>query len=396
MIIESLLDTDLYKFTMMQVILHHQPSVHAEYSFMCRNRASLAPFADEIQKEIEHLCTLSFTAQELNFLENQPFIKSDFISFLRNFRLNPRFITVRKKGKGLAIHISGPWLHTILFEVPVLAIVNEVYFRNTAGKGMRAKGRQVLAEKVRDLAGQVKKRKLEFRFADFGTRRRFSSEWQDEVDRTLRDRLPDMFVGTSNVFFAMKYGIRPIGTMAHEYLQAFQALTHPVLSQKLALETWVEEYRGQLGIALSDVITMDAFLRDFDLALAKEFDGCRHDSGDPFEWCNKLIAHYRKLGIDPLTKTAVFSDGLNFKRALDLTESFRHKINTSFGIGTSLTNDFGRGHRPLDIVIKMNRCNGLPVAKISDNPHKIICTSDVYINYLRECFSLPALPTRQA
>jgi len=227
---------------------------------------------------------------------------------------------------------------------------------------------------------------INYKYADFGTRRRHSRAYQELVLERLLRLTPNYFVGTSNVHFAKQFNVKPIGTMAHEWLQAFQALTRVADSQKLALETWANEYRGDLGIALSDVVGFDAFLRDFDKYFSKLFDGCRHDSGDPFEWGDKLIEHYELMGINPHTKTAVFSDGLNFKEANKIYDYFHKRINTSFGIGTYLINNCG--FIPLQIVIKMIECNGSPVAKISDSPGKGMCTDGSYLEYLNKTFKI--------
>jgi nicotinate phosphoribosyltransferase len=390
MIIESLLDTDLYKFTMMQVVLHHFPGAQVEYRFKCRNAGvDLAPFIDEIRDEVRALTRLRFRPDELAYLRGWRFFKSDYVDLLGVFRLDERFIRVdRLEGSDseIDIAIKGPWLHTILFEVPLLAIVSEVYFRNTARDFDLAEGRRRLAAKIERINAVPDP---EFRIADYGTRRRFSRVWQDEVVRTLAHGIGQKFVGTSNVMLAQRHGLTPLGTMAHEYLQACQAVGPRLRdSQAFAFNTWAREYRGDLGIALSDVCGMDAFLRDFDLFFCKLFDGVRHDSGDPFEWGEKLIGHYQKMRIDPHTKTMVFSDSLNVPLAIRLFEHFRGRMQTAFGIGTNLTNDVGC--EPLQIVIKMTRCNGQPVAKISDEPSKAMDYDPSYVAYLREVFQVPA------
>jgi len=286
------------------------------------------------------------------------------------------------------IAIDGPWLHTILFEVPLLAIVSEVYFRNTQQRPNFTEGRRRLQTKIEQINSVPDP---QFRVADYGTRRRFSHAWQDEVVHSLRDGIGTKFVGTSNVHFAFKHELTPLGTMAHEYLQACQAVGPRLRdSQVFAFNTWAREYRGDLGIALSDVCGMDAFLRDFDLFFCKLFDGVRHDSGDPFEWGEKLIAHYRKMRIDPRTKVAVFSDSLSVPLAIELFEYFKGRIQTAFGIGTNLTNDLG--HEPIQIVVKMTRCNGQPVAKISDEPSKAMDYDPSYVAYLRKVFQVPDEP----
>jgi nicotinate phosphoribosyltransferase len=395
MIITSLLDTDLYKFTMMQVVLHHFPAAQVEYRFKCRNaNVDLTPYIGEIRSEIRELCKLRFTRRELDYLRSWRFFKSDFVDLLGLFHLDERFIDVRalagSEGE-IDITIKGPWLHTIMFEVPVLAIVSEIHNRNVHPQPDFAEGERRLAQKIEQLNSVSDP---EFRIADYGTRRRFSRAWQERVIVGLHDGIRGKFVGTSNVELALEHGLTPLGTMAHEYLQACQAVGPRLRdSQVFAFNTWAREYRGDLGIALSDVFGMDAFLRDFDLFFCKLFDGVRHDSGDPFEWGEKLIAHYQRMRIDPRTKAMVFSDSLNVPLAMRLFEASRGRSQTAFGIGTNLTNDLG--YEPLAIVIKMTRCNGQPVAKISDEPSKTMDYDPSYVAYVREVFQVPetAAPT---
>ena len=226
-----------------------------------------------------------------------------------------------------------------------------------------------------------------FELSDFGLRRRFSAAWQHEVVATLTAQAAQWFKGTSSVLLAKQLGIAPLGTMAHEYMQSYQSLGVRLRDfQKSALEDWVQEYRGDLGIALTDTVGMRAFLADFDLYFAKLFDGLRHDSGDPFAWGELAIAHYRELRINPHTKRLVFSDGLNLDKALALWRHFAPHIQLGFGIGTNLTNDLGL--QPLNIVMKLVRANGQPVAKISDTPGKTLCDDETYLAYLRQVFDL--------
>jgi len=389
MIITSLLDTDLYKFTMMQVVLHHFPGAQVEYRFKCRNKGvDLTPYVDEIREQIEALCTLRFEEDELAYLRSLRFIKSDFVDFLGLFQLNTKYIQVEPAQPGpgeISIVIKGPWLHTILFEIPVLAIVNEVYFRATQRAPDLDEGRKRLIEKIALVRNDPTL--VELRIADYGTRRRFSKRWQDEVLVTLRNELHENLAGTSNVMFAVKHGLIPLGTMAHEYLQACQALGPRLRdSQTYGFETWAREYRGDLGIALSDVYGFDAFLRDFDMYFCKLFDGARHDSGDPMQWGERLIEHYERNRVDPRTKTLVFSDALTFPKVIDLYRRFNGRARLAFGVGTNLTNDLG--YQPLQIVIKMVRCNGQPVAKLSDTPEKNMCDDAAYLAYLRQVFEI--------
>jgi nicotinate phosphoribosyltransferase len=388
MIITSLLDTDLYKFTMMQVVLHHFPQAEVEYRFKCRNAGiDLTPCIDDIRAEIAHLCQLRFSEDELAYLRGLRFIKSDFADFLALFQLNAKYVTVEPAPQGngeIDILIRGPWLHTILFEVPLLAIVNEVFFRRTQPEADWEEGRRRLLEKLAllrtpDLAECV--------IADYGTRRRFSRDWQEEVLLTMRRELGAQLAGTSNVHFARLHDMVPLGTMAHEYLQACQALGPRLRdSQVFALESWAREYRGDLGIALSDTYGFDAFLRDFDLYFCKLFDGVRHDSGDPVEWGERMLEHYAAHRVDPRGKTLIFSDSLDIPRVISLYERFRGRCKLAFGVGTNLTNDLG--YTPLQIVIKMVRCNGQPVAKLSDTPEKTMCDDPGYLTYLRQVFAV--------
>ena len=390
MIITSLLDTDLYKFTMMQVVLHHFPGASVEYRFNCRNPGiDLVPHIEAIKDEIESLCTLRFREPELQYLRSLRFIKSDFVDFLGLFQLNTKYITVKPSELSngeIDIVIRGPWLHTILFEIPVLAIVNEVYFRALQTADDFDEGRRRLRDKIALLNADPALEGV--RIADYGTRRRFSRHWHEEVLLQLKAKLGDKLAGTSNVMYAAMHGMTPLGTMAHEYLQACQALGPRLRdSQTFGFEMWAREYRGDLGIALSDVYGMDAFLRDFDMYFCKLFDGARHDSGDPLAWGERLIAHYQRNRVDPRTKTLVFSDSLTIPKVIELYLRFRDRARTAFGVGTNLTNDVG--HMPLQIVIKMVRCNGQPVAKLSDSPDKNLCDDPAYLAYLRQVFSIP-------
>lgn len=391
MIIHSLLDTDLYKFTMMQAVLHQFPGAQVEYKFQCRTPGiALAPYAQEIREEIRHLCALRFSEDELRYMGSMRFMKSDFIDFLRLFQLNEKAVTITAQDNGeLDIRIRGPWLHTIMFEIPILAIVSEVYFRNTHPNLDWGIGRQRLSDKL----ALIHSPGLQgLRIADYGTRRRFSLAWQREVVQVLAESLghdnPDsQFTGTSNVMLARDYGLRPMGTMAHEYLQACQALGPRLRdSQVFALEKWAQEYRGDLGIALSDIYGLNAFLRDFDMYFCKLFDGVRHDSGDPIQWGERMIAHYTANRCDPHTKVLIFSDGLTIARCIELYQHFQGRCQLAFGVGTHLTNDLGP--QALQMVLKMVRCNGQPVAKISDTPGKSMCEDPEYVGYLRKVFDL--------
>jgi nicotinate phosphoribosyltransferase len=419
-IIRSLLDTDLYKLTMLSPMLHRFPSNQAVYSFVCRNTPQypLASLKADVEAQLDHLCTLTYTEEELEYLATKSYFKSDFIDFLRIFHFQRRYITVDTDGDTLRVVARGPQIHVMGFEIFVLSIVNELYFRRFATPERIEEGRKRLAEKIsmlRDFrtqspvaqvpspnvlqfangtsapiaGGRAHTIRHPFEFFDFGTRRRFSREWHEEMVATLAREVPQFFKGTSNLYLAKKYGLAAIGTMAHEYLQTFQAVGVQLKNfQKEALETWVQEYRGDLGVALTDVVGMDAFISDFDLYFAKLFDGLRHDSGDPVVWGEKALAHYQRLRVDAHTKRLVFSDGLNIPKALQLHEHFADRVQCGFGIGTDLSND--TGVPALNIVMKLTECNGQPVAKLSDTPGKTLCTDETFLAYLRQVFKQAA------
>ncbi|WP_407313042.1 nicotinate phosphoribosyltransferase [Pseudomonas sp. nanlin1] len=387
--VQNLLDTDLYKLSMMQAVLHNYPNVEVEWEFRCRNAEDLRPYLGELRKEIERLCELSLGDEQLQFLERISFMKPDFLRFLGLFRFNLRYLHMGIEDDQLFIRLKGPWLHVILFEVPVLATVSEVRNRARYPDVQVSQAREQLYRKFDWLAANATGEELsELQIADFGTRRRLSYKVQEEVVRVMKADFPARFVGTSNVHLAQKFDLKPLGTMAHEWIMAHQQLGPRLIdSQIAALDCWVREYRGLLGIALTDCITMDAFISDFDLYFAKLFDGLRHDSGDPIVWAEKAIGHYQKLGIDPMTKTLVFSDGLSLPKSLSIFRALRGRINVSFGIGTNLTCDVP-GVEPMSIVLKMTDCNGQPVAKISDEAAKTQCRDENFVAYLRHVFKV--------
>ena len=400
-IIRSLLDTDLYKLTMQQVVLHQFPGVQAEYQFRCRNTPAfpMAELLPAVNRQLDALCELRFTPDEIAYLRSLRYLKPDYVDYLELFHLNRRFISVTPRADGrLDIHARGPMVQAMMFEIYVLAIVNELYFDElirrqgiaggheaTLEEGRRRIGAKV--DKIRAFQTSLPANAPPLLLADFGTRRRFARDWLQDVVTVLHAGVPDVFRGTSNMDLARRLGLTPIGTMAHEFLQAFQALDVNLRQfQKAALESWVQEYRGDLGIALTDVVGMDAFLADFDLYFAKLFDGLRHDSGDPVVWGEKMIEHYHKLRIDPATKMLTFSDSLDIDRAIALYGHFATRTQVSFGIGTNLTNDLGI--EPLQIVMKLVRCNDRPVAKLSDTANKLMCDDPVFLAYLRQIFNL--------
>jgi nicotinate phosphoribosyltransferase len=379
----SLLDTDKYKLSMMQTNFHKYPGVEVRYKFNCRTKGvDLTPLIPALRQQAEMLGKLKFTETELQYLKQESQLTADFIDYLKDFQLDPRQLHISAENGQLKIEAIGSMLKTSLWEIFVLAMVNELYFRMTEPEPDIQEGRKRLMDKIELI--KAREPLENFTIADFGTRRRFSREWQTEVVHTLNSMLPDYFVGTSNYYLAREFGLKPIGTMAHEYLQVWQGMVHPLDATKTALNQWADEFRGNLGVALTDVIGMDQFCKEMDLFFAKQFDGFRHDSGDPVEWGYKLIKRLDELGIQSNTKQGVWSDGLNMQLALDLYDEFKGKLKTSFGIGTNLTNDLG--YTPLNVVMKLVEVNGRPVAKLSDSPGKTMCEDDNYVAWLRSSY----------
>lgn len=380
-IITSLLDTDLYKFNMNQVIFHKHTNLNGKYFFKCRNKGiDFTPeMVEEINAQIDHLCTLKFADEELEYLRSLRFIKNDYVEFLRLWHPIRKYVTCERNPDGtLNLVVDGPIFSAMQFEIYLLEIVNEVYFRMKYDYlKLVDSAREKLIYKIHGFRME----EFDFKFAEFGCRRRLSREWQDYVVGELLET--GHCVGTSNVYLAMKYGCKPIGTYAHEYVQMYQGIPGVTLAytNKMAMDEWFEEYQGDNGTALSDTLGTDLFLCDFNKLQAMCYTGVRHDSGDPIEWGDKIIEHYQKLGIDPKTKTLLFSDGLDFVKAQRIYDYFREKINVSFGIGTYLSNDTCVD--PLNIVIKLQYVNGHPVAKLSDVPGKTMCQDDAYVEYLK-------------
>ena len=376
----SLLDTDLYKFNMNQVMFHKHTNLNGKYIFKCRNRdvEFTEEMCEEINAQIDHLCTLTFSDEELNYLATLRFIKKDYIEFLRLWRPLRRYVNCWLDGTELHIEVDGPIFSAMQFEIYLLEIVNEVYFRMKYDYlSLMVSAREKLCHKIAGFHEEL----YDFKFAEFGCRRRLSREWQDYVVGELLKT--GYCVGTSNVYLAMKYGCKPIGTYAHEYVQMYQGIPGVTLAytNKMAMDEWFEEYQGDNGTALTDTLGTDLFLMDFNRLQANCYTGVRHDSGDPIEWGENLIAHYEILGIDPKTKTLLFSDSLDFDKAQTIYNHFRGRINVSFGIGTFLSNDTNVD--PLNIVIKLQYVNGHPVAKLSDDWGKAMCQDGDYLEYLK-------------
>lgn len=390
-IMNSLLETDLYKFSMGQCIYHQFSAYKTTWTFKCRNKdVFFTPeMVDEISEQIKAYCNLRFTEEELAYLENIKWIKGSYIDFLRIWQ--PRFedFEITTEGEcGLSIEARGSWLNTSMYEIPTLAIVNEVYFRMKYDYDQLMDSfRERLEKKVQMLVnGQF----TLGNFSEFGLRRRLSGEAQELAVKMLCENNASYkgtrCVGTSNVYLAKKYGVKAVGTMAHEWIMCVGQGNHkhnPAYSNWYALDAWVKEYGILNGTALTDTITTECFLKDFQLTFATLFSGVRHDSGDPVWWGEMMIEHYKSLDIDPTGKTLLFSDSLDFERAHKLYEHFKGRINTAFGIGTYLSNDTHVS--PLNIVMKTTLCNGMDVAKVSDTPGKGMCKNADYVDYLQRC-----------
>ncbi|CCV62132.1 putative nicotinate phosphoribosyltransferase [Yersinia enterocolitica (type O:2) str. YE3094/96] len=388
-ILTSLLDTDAYKLHMQQAVFHRYRHITVAAEFRCRGDELLGKYADEIRHQITLMSQLALTDDEYQYLSGLPFFKNDYLNWLRAFRFNPEQVTVSDNNSELDIRITGLWCETILWEVPLLAVISEIVHRSRSAHVTAEQAVSQLRSKLQQFNALSADIDItHFKLMDFGTRRRFSREIQHAIVNHLKDEFPHL-VGTSNYDLARKLSLAPVGTQAHEWFQAHQQIS-PVLanSQRVALQAWLDEYPNQLGVALTDCITMDAFLRDFDKTFADRYQGLRHDSGDPVEWGEKAIAHYEKLGINPMSKTLVFSDNLDLEKALSLYRHFYQRVKLVFGIGTRLTCDIP-GVKPLNIVIKLVECNDKPVAKLSDSPGKTICHDPAFVDELREAFALP-------
>ena len=381
-IVISLLDTDLYKFNMDQVIFHKHTDLIGEYCFKCRNDGIrfTQEMLEEINDQIDYLCRLRFTKDELNYLRSIRFIKNDYVEFLRLWHPIREYVTTDLDEDGhLSVIVKGPLFSAMQFEIYLLEIINEVYFRmNFDYEVLRASAEERLNQKLAAFRDGV----YTFKFAEFGCRRRLSREWEDVVVHRLMTETKNC-VGTSNVYLAMKYNITPIGTYAHEFVQMYQGIDSIPLAytNHYAMSDWYDEYRGDNGTALTDTITTDLFLLDFNHSMVNNYTGVRHDSGDPYEWGEKILAHYKKYGIDTRTKQLLFSDSLDFDRSQKLYEYFKDRVRVSFGIGTFCSND--TCEPALNIVIKLQYVNGRPVAKLSDTPGKAMCQDDDYLEYLR-------------
>ena len=388
--IKSILDNDLYKFTMQQAVHMLYPRVDVEYIFINRAHSAFPQgFVEKLKSEVVKMANLALTKEEKRYLSNTCYFMTPvYLDFLEHYRFNPDEVFIDQAGGKLNLSIKGPWYRTILWEVPLMALISELYFIMTRAKPVtHEKQRSINLEKTELLS------RNNICFADFGTRRRFSSRGHRSLIKDILALEHNTLIGTSNVNLARHFKIKPIGTVAHEWFMFHGVQNGFRMANITAIDAWIRVFQGDLGIALTDTFTTDFFLSTFDTMHAKLFDGVRHDSGNPFEFTEKIISHYRKLHIDPTTKTIVFSDGLDIEKAIAIHKHCRNRIRDSYGIGTNLTNDVGVV--PLNMVIKLAKCRPLPgkawhnAVKLSDNIEKHTGTKediDHCINVLNRSF----------
>ncbi|XBC42113.1 MAG: nicotinate phosphoribosyltransferase [Buchnera aphidicola (Meitanaphis elongallis)] len=388
-ILKTFLDTDAYKFHMQQAVFFYYNDVTVSAEFICRGTNFFGNYSEILINQIEMMTTnLYLTNEEYMYMSSLPFFRKEYLLWLKDFRYNASQVRVFNKNGKLCIRIHGLWKEVILWEVPLLSLISEIVHKYESPNITSQIALNYLRKKITNFYKITKNLDVsKLKIIDFGTRRRFSYNVHFSVIKFLKNNFP-WLVGSSNYHISKTFGIDPVGTQSHEWFQAHQQISSNLKnSQKMALRTWLLQYKKQLGIALTDCISMDSFLRDFNFNLANRYQGLRHDSGDPFVWGEKAINHYKSLGINPLKKTLLFSDNLNFKKIVRLFYYFNDKINTIFGIGTKLTCDIPNVN-PLNIVIKLIECNGKPVAKISDSLEKIVCLDRSFMQDLKKAFDL--------
>lgn len=371
------------------------PDVMARYKFINRGEHQFPEgFADELQKEINAMASLALTKDEKNFFTtNCPYLSPAYLDFLQGYRYDPNEVKITQNGADVEVHVEGYWYRTILWEVPILCLISEVFYKLTNAKRIT---NEEITKRTSDKVDLYNR--LGVTVAEFGTRRRHSYEVHDVVMKELTNHKGKSFVGTSNVHFAHKYGVKPIGTHAHEWFMFHGARYGFKIANSISLDRWVKVYYGDLGIALTDTYTSDVFFGQFDKKLSKLFDGVRHDSGDPIEFGEKTIAHYEKMGINPLFKTIIFSDGLNSEKVEMITKAFKGRIGLSFGIGTNLTNDTDL--KPMNIVMKLTEISSIDikwtgVVKLSDEKNKHTGTPRM-IALAKEMLDLDDIPSHDA
>ncbi|WP_343192443.1 nicotinate phosphoribosyltransferase [Buchnera aphidicola (Taiwanaphis decaspermi)] len=387
-ILKSILDTDAYKIHMQQAIFYHYYNVSVVAEFICRSNNNLGKFSKYLKNQIKMMEYLSLTKDEYNYISSFSFFKKDYLKWFKKFKYKADQVKISNYCGKLKIKISGPWREVVLWEVPILSIISElvqsIRYPNITPKIAI----NYLCKKLKYFYEKYDKLDLyKLKLIDFGTRRRFSYDVHLSIIKKLKKNIPWLY-GSSNYHFSHLLGIKPLGTQSHEWFQAHQQISAFLSdSQNLALKVWLLQYKNKLNIALTDCINMDSFLKDFNYYYAKKYKGLRHDSGNPFLWGDKAIDHYIKLGVDPKTKILLFSDRLSFDKMIRIYNYFNGKIKLMFGIGTNLTCDIPFV-KPLNIVIKLTKCNDKPVAKISDSPGKIFCKDKYFINNLKKAFKI--------
>jgi len=387
--IQSILDNDLYKFTMQQAVHMLYPRAQAQYEFFNRGKTPFPEgFALKIKDEIEKMVDLRLSPDQKAFLkESCYFLTPVYLDYLESYRFDPKEVMIEQDGGLLLINITGPWYRTILWEVPLMAIISETYFKITGQDSVSHKQQK---ETNIDKAEALKSHGV--KIADFGTRRRFSANVHEQLIRDFLSLNGHTLIGTSNVHFAHQFNLTPIGTLAHEWFMFHAVINGYQMANPLAQDAWAKVFQGDLGIALTDTYTTNIFLSTFGTFHAKLFDGVRQDSGDPFSFADKMIQHYKRHHIDPSTKTVVFSDSLDVGKAINIHHHCKGRIRNSFGIGTNLTNDVGVS--PLNMVIKLIRCRdsaNIPwrnTVKLSDDIGKH--TGDK--NELNHCMKILNIP----
>ncbi len=368
--LKSILDNDFYKITMQNAVVSLFPTQFVKYQFINRGKHFFPEgFDKELRKAVNAMAELKLTQDEKKFMAKTcPYIALPYLDFLEGYRYDPSEVHIKQTGNDIEVTVEGLWYRTILWEVPLLALISELHYEMNK---MERDSNDIVIRNTLEKAEKLNK--LGVTFAEFGTRRRHSYKVQDLVVDSLIKNKNSKFIGSSNVHFAMKYGIKPIGTHAHEWFMFHAAEFGFKMANEIALEHWVDIYRGDLGVALSDTFTTDVFFRQFDKKFSKLFDGVRHDSGDPLEFADKTIAHYEANGINPLYKYIIFSDGLNLEKVEEINNYCKGKIGISFGIGTNLTNDVGL--KPMNIVMKLISVKSqnhewIPTVKLSDEHGK--------------------------
>lgn len=368
-IIQSVLDTDLYKFTTSYAYSKLYPRAYGQFRFIDRGKTTYPQgFAEELKKEIQEMSKLALTKDEASFLYRElPYLPPTYIDFVRGFRFDPEEVKVEQDTEGhLSIIAEGLLYRVTLWETPILALVSELYYKMLGAQPDMEYTERTIISKARKLAEHG------ITFSMFGMRRRFSTAIEDRVTELLKEHAAGYLFGTSNVYYAYKHGLRVSGTHPHEWIQFHGAMFGYKMANYMAMEDWINVYDGDLGTVLTDTYTTDVFMRNFSKKHAMLFTSLRHDSGDPLQFTEKVIARYRELRVDPTIKYIIFSDGLDPERAIEIANYCKGRIGASFGIGTNFSNDVGNGVRPMNIVMKLWKCKMTekerwnPCVKLSD------------------------------